>query len=171
MCDQDDDDDGADEEYLPMGDNDGFGEYAYRAPTWHTVVAVVAILLVLIAWAWAANATPADGGHGIYHEWFAKQMVPNENLGTPNQVSCCAESDGHILEDDDWKISGGEYRVRTGKNDDGSERWTVFSNTGVGKPGNTILDYNNNPTGKPVAWWTHLQGVPVPRCFAPGTES
>ncbi len=129
---------------------------------WLTILVWGLWCIMVAAAIGAAQATPSDGGHGAYHEWFAKQMVPDETTR-----GCCAESDGHVLEEEDWKIIDGEYTVRTGP--DGA--WTVFPNTGAGKPKNTILGFNSNPTGKPVAWWTYLNGKAVARCFAPGTLS
>lgn len=112
-----------------------------------------------------AFARMPDPDHpGPHHAWFEAQKVPDGS-----GRSCCAEADGHILEEEDWRIADGEYQVRI----HGS--WITFPNTGQGHEGNTILGETGNPMGKPVAWWlggTLQDGVAepvVPRCLAPGT--
>lgn len=131
---------------------------------WLTIAALIWNYGIFIVMSRAAHAAPPPGSSGIYHAWFAAQKVPDELANTDHPLSCCAEADGHILTDDDWRIADGEYQVRTGP-----DRWTVFPNKGQGKPGNTVLGQTGNPTGNPVAWWLYQDGNPVPRCLAPGT--
>lgn len=108
-----------------------------------------------------AQARLAPGEQpGPYHEWFQSQTVPD---GTGR--SCCAESDGYILSDDQWRIVNGDYQVLV------DDEWVVFANTGQGNRGNTILGNVSNPTGRPVAWWLKISGTVYPFCFAPGTLS
>jgi hypothetical protein len=119
------------------------------------------LLPVLLLCSAAALAHEPDPDHpGPFHKWFEEQKVPD---GTNR--SCCAEADGHVLTEDDWRISVGEYQVHIG------DDWVTFPNTGHGNAGNTILGQTGNPTGGPVAWWLGSGASATPRCFAPGTVS
>lgn len=122
-------------------------------------VLLVASAMALAAGAIIITARMACAHTGEFHEWFNAQKIPD---GTGR--SCCAESDGHVLEEDDWRVgASGEYEVRAGS------EWIVFRNTGEGNPGNTVLGFTNNPTGHPVAWYS--ASMHVPYCFAPGTTT
>lgn len=115
-------------------------------------IAVAALLLGLGVC--QLRAQPPDPDHpGRYHDWFESQVIPP---GDPMAGhSCCKESDGHIIEEDDWRIAGGHYEVRI----DGS--WNEI-------PESRILPESRNPTGHPVIWYINTN-PPSIFCFAPGT--
>jgi hypothetical protein len=109
---------------------------------------------ICLHYAFSAKAHIAD--HPEWDEWFAKQKIPD---GT--QRSCCAKSDVHLLEDNEWRVRNGNYEVIT------AQGWMTFPNNGVGNPGNVVLGEVNNPTGQAVAWFN--PGAPY--CFVAGTQS
>lgn len=117
------------------------------------MVRTLAFLIFAVAAVFPASATPTDGGHGAYHEWFGAQVIPPPDPAAG--TSCCAESDGHIIEEEDWRIASGRYEVRIGTD------WIAIPDT-------RVLPNTRNPTGHPVVWYT-----PGPHifCFAPGTVS
>jgi len=73
------------------------------------------------------NADPALG------PWF-------RSLTTPGGMSCCAEYDGHVLGDGDWRINGDHYEVRI------AQVWRVV-------PSEAVLNRVDNPTGGAVAFY------------------
>lgn len=107
---------------------------------------------------------------GIHDKWFAAQLVPpgNDNAG----LSCCNHSDGHVLEEDDWRIAEGHYQFRFGNGWVAIEDSRVLPYDGA-NPSNP--DAQGNPLGKPVVWYlTHYEGgqvTPSVYCFKAGTES
>lgn len=114
-----------------------------------------------LIWSLSAIAHLAPGQEpGPYAEWFRTQTIPD---GTGR--SCCNTADGHIIDDNDWRIADGEYQVLI------DDEWVTFANTGAGNHGNTILGAVGNPTGHPVAWWLKSGQTVYPFCFAPGTVS
>jgi len=90
-----------------------------------------ALLFLVAATAAAAppqNADPALGS------WFRSLTDPIVGL------SCCAEADGHILSDSDWRANGDRYEIRVA-----GAWWPV--------PPETVLNHVPNPTGGAVAFW------------------
>jgi hypothetical protein len=85
------------------------------------------------------------------HKWFELQHNMNGGL-------CCSEYDGHILEDDEWRITkDGKYQVLVMNVWYDIEPWQ-YRNP-VGGP---------NPTGHAIAWWLiNDSGVHI-YCFTPG---
>ena len=99
------------------------------------------------------------------HPWIERQ---HNVMGQ----SCCTNSDGYLLEEDEWRItpSGGAYEVLI------KGKWYSI-------PPGVMRDSNGgpNPTGKAIVWWTSpyedelggLNGDSEPIhiwCFAPGTQ-
>ncbi len=127
--------------------------------------AILAVTLVIAATQIVKAAPPPGPIDPKIHEWFESQRVPD---GTGR--SCCSESDGHVIREEDWRIADGEYEVTI------EGQWVRFANTGAGQPGNKVLGYTANPMGAPVAWYTLMRGeegrlTVFPYCFAPGTVS
>lgn len=113
------------------------------------------VLGMLAAMAVHAAPPPGTDLNGALHRWFAEQHVPS---GDPQAgMSCCAESDGHIIEEEDWRLNDGHYEIHIGVG-----WWRVRDTQVLG---------SENPTQKPVAWYNrYASGVTI-FCFAPGTLS
>jgi len=104
-----------------------------------------------------ADPPPGTDLTSPLHDWFERQ---HSIAG----AWCCDLSDGHILEDEDWRITSTSgnasgYEIHT------AGRW-------VGVPTTAIRDTNGgpNPTGKAIAWYRldPEYGIRI-YCFAPGT--
>jgi hypothetical protein len=67
-------------------------------------------------------------------EWFHGLENPITGL------SCCDESDGHILSERDWRVAAAGYEVKIGK------EW-------VKVPAEAVLSRVPNPTGGAVAFY------------------
>jgi hypothetical protein len=79
-----------------------------------------------------------------------------------NGANCCSVADGHILNDEDVRTTGGtyEYRART-----------PVGNVWVPVPAYALISGHDNPYGKPIAWYTvRPDNYAVNTwCFIPGT--
>lgn len=87
------------------------------------------------------------------HRWFERQRSVQGKW-------CCNVSDGHVLDDDDWRAAGASYEVRV------NGTWYPI-------PPDTLRDTSGgpNPTGRAVGWWTVMpDGAPYFWCFCPGAE-
>ena len=85
-------------------------------------------------------------------EWMAKQQ---NMIGT----SCCDGTDAYVLEQDEWKIENGIYKVSI------EGKWYDI------RPHVKVnLIHGPNPTGKAVVWYSKVypDGIPI-YCFTPGT--
>jgi hypothetical protein len=117
---------------------------------------VLATAIVLSSWCACAAPPPGTDLNSALHKWFDSQVVPQGDMRAG--LSCCRESDGHIIEEDDWRISDGHYEIHIG------DDWVVVRDT-------QVLS-TQNPTGKPVAWYNRYPNAgAVVYCFAPGTVS
>lgn len=102
-------------------------------------------------------AAPPQNADPVLAPWF-------RSLTNPTIVgeSCCAEADGHILGDADWREDGDQYEILIGQS-----WWPV--------PPQSVLDHVPNPTGGAVAFWElHGHGVhkgPRIYCFVRPAES
>jgi hypothetical protein len=113
-------------------------------------------LLVFLA-AVTATAAPPQNADPSLASWF--RSLTNPVVG----LSCCAEADGHILSDADWRTKGNGYEIRVGEN-----WWPV--------PPETVLNHVPNPTGGAVAFWEahrHQKNDRPPNiyCFVRPVES
>lgn len=112
--------------------------------------------LVFLASITAVAAPPPDANPALA-VWFRSLTNP-VILGE----SCCSEADGHILGDDDWRVTRDGYEVRVA-----NAWWQV--------PPETVLNNVPNPTGGAVVFWEpHGKGVHrAPRiyCFVRPPES
>lgn len=112
------------------------------------------MLALAVAVAQATFAAPPAGVtvDPALHEWFEKQY---------NQVGgwCCNLSDGHILDDEDWRTSNGAYEVRI------EDVWYPIAPDKLRRG-----DGGPNPTGHAIVWYTTGTGQIVIYCFCPGFE-
>jgi hypothetical protein len=104
-----------------------------------------------------ATAAPPPNADPSLASWF--RSLTNPVVG----LSCCAEADGHILSDADWRTKGNGYEIRIGEN-----WWPV--------PPETVLNHVPNPTGGAVAFWEahrHQKSDRPPNiyCFVRPVES
>jgi hypothetical protein len=83
-------------------------------------------------------------------EWF-------HSLATAGGGRCCDEADGTGVDDIDWDLKDGHYRVRI------EGEWTVV-------PDNRIVQEPNR-IGRAVVWTYYQDGHPVIRCFMRGSLS
>ena len=89
--------------------------------------------IVFLATATATAAPPPNADPSLA-SWF--RSLTNPVVG----LSCCAEADGHILSDADWRSNGAGYEIRVN-----GTWWPV--------PPETVLNHVPNPTGGAVAFW------------------
>lgn len=84
------------------------------------------------------------------HAWFERQ----HNV---SGAWCCDISDGHILNDEEWRMTGDHYEALI------LGRWYPI------QPDQLRRDMNDpNPTGSAVVWYLVIEmGVTI-FCFAPG---
>lgn len=102
--------------------------------------------LMLTAFAKAAPPAKTDP---TLAPWFRSLHNPTID------ISCCAESDGHILRDDQWRVAGDHYQIIIG-----GKWWDV--------PPDAVLSRVDNPTGGAVAFWLSFaapDGPPRILCF------
>src|SRR5207253_4894122 len=70
----------------------------------------IAVFIFILVFGLSIIAAPARDLDGRYaasplKPWF-------ESLQSKRGVACCADADGNVLLDSDWKSSGGHYAVR-----------------------------------------------------------
>lgn len=94
------------------------------------LIALVAVLLFL---PWRALASPPPNADPSLGPWF-------RSLTSPAGESCCAEYDGHVLSDADWRVAGDHYEVRIAK------VWRIV-------PAAAVLNRVDNPTGGAVVFY------------------
>jgi hypothetical protein len=81
-----------------------------------------------------------------------------ESLRNKLGLYCCAEADGHPLDDGEWDITDNKYRVFL------QGEWTVV-------PDDAVLS-GPNKFGKAIVWFKNPWGVPDDtriQCFLPGS--
>ena len=108
---------------------------------------------LLAAPALAALPPDADPTSPL-HNWFEHQF-------SVQGTWCCDVSDGHVLNDDEWRATADGFEVRI------AGVWQPI-------PNDTLRDPKGgpNPTGRAVIWFTKPNDrSPVYHiyCFAPGT--
>jgi hypothetical protein len=111
------------------------------------------LLIVLLLLTTPALARDPDGKYAqanpSLHQWF-------KSLHNDLDVYCCAEADGHELNDDDWRHVGDHIDVFV------EGVWMTVPITKVLK--------EPNRAGKPIVWYTYMNGIPEIKCFIPGVE-
>jgi hypothetical protein len=119
--------------------------------------ALLTVSVIAMAASPAALTAPPPGTdlNSPTHIWFEQQ---HNVRGQP----CCANSDGHILDDKDVRTRDGAYEVQI------EGIWYPVRPDAMRDP----LRGGPNPTGHPIVWYTRtfttLPGVVI-SCFAPGT--
>ena len=126
---------------------------------WQLAIAVamlvgLLIIAILAIFSIAATATPAlardDGRYAgsALKSWF-DQLASRKGL-------CCSFADGWAIEDADWDVAGGHYRVRI------EGQW-------VDVPDEALVTVPNR-FGRAVVWPTRDEtGAIGIRCFMPGS--
>ena len=96
----------------------------------------------------AAHASPPPSASPALAPWFQSLRDPVSG------VSCCAEVDGHILSDDDWRTTNNGYQVRI------KGEW-------LDVPPSRVLDRTDNPTGGAVVFYERSRWLEHPPviCF------
>lgn len=112
------------------------------------------LLLVLAALCLAETvyAAPPPNADPALAPWFRSLRSP-----TNNDISCCAEADGHVLRESDWRTKGNGYQVRV----DG--RWRKV-------PPGAVLNHVDNPTGGAVVFYPPDVRDPPIFCFVRPAE-
>ena len=114
----------------------------------HHAVRIVFLLLNLTRY----DGPPVDPD---LHEWFEQQTSHGGHL------PCCSEADGHVLSEEEWRLSGGTYQVFI------EDKWRDVPQEAMVDPG-----HGPNRLAKPIVWYrknSHSGGEPVIDCFMPGT--
>ncbi len=100
-----------------------------------------------------ALADPAPGTNldAPMHQWFERQY-------SLRGAWCCNLSDGHLLDDTEWRSTAGNFEVLIS-----GHWWPVEADK--------LRDPNGgpNPTGKAIVWYTTGESGLNIYCFAPGT--
>jgi hypothetical protein len=111
------------------------------------------VILVALARNAAEAKAPANADPDLA-PWF-------QGLTAPSGMSCCAEADGHILADSEWRIIADHYEIKV------KGAW-------VAVPQDRVLDRADNPTGGAVAFyptpWEEAAPPPV-CCFVRPSET
>lgn len=106
-------------------------------------------LAVTVVFAGTAIAKPPPDANPALHGWFQSLRQPGTGL------SCCGNSDCHILGSKQWRAGRGGYQVHIG-------------NAWVGVPRGRVLEHQSNPSGGAVACYDDRRIV---FCFVPGPEA
>jgi hypothetical protein len=121
--------------------------------SWLVALIVVALALgVTLAAIAVAQSRDLDGRYldSPLKDWF-ERLESEKGL-------CCSFSDGEVVEDFDWDVRGGRYRVRI----DG--RWIVVPDEAVVRQPNKF--------GPAVVWpYPGLENETMILCFMPGSLS
>jgi hypothetical protein len=91
-------------------------------------------------------------------QWAGNPLQPwFESLRNKLGLHCCAEADGHPLDDGEWDTKDNNYRVFL------RGEWTVV-------PDDAVLS-GPNKFGKAMVWFRNPWGLPDTRilCFLPGS--
>ena len=91
-------------------------------------------------------------------KWAGDPLQPwFESLRNKLGLYCCAEADGHVLDDGEWDTKDNNYRVFV------QGEWAVV-------PDDAVLS-GPNKVGKAIVWFKNPWGVPDTRiqCFLPGS--
>lgn len=108
------------------------------------VLLITSILLVGLAWPRDLNG---DYAGSPLHAWFDK-LSSGKGL-------CCSFADGQQINDVDWDVKDGHYRVHLGK------EW-------IDVPDNALVTVPNK-FGPAVVWPYDGGGYTAIRCFLPGS--
>jgi hypothetical protein len=121
-----------------------------RARHRRNVCGSAALVAASAVFAFAAGASPPAHVDPALAPWF--QTLANPVSG----MSCCAEYDGHILANGDWRATANGYQVQ-------------IAGTWRDVPAQAVLNHVANPTGGAVAFFPP-GGAPI-YCFVRPTDS
>ena len=89
-------------------------------------------------------------------KWVGDPLQPwFESLRNKHGLYCCAEADGHPLDDGEWDMKGDSYRVFI------EGEWT-------GVPNDAVLS-GPNKFGKAIVWFRGAKPDTRIQCFIPGS--
>lgn len=111
------------------------------------------LCLVAVLVSGTALAAPPPNADPSLAPWFRSLKSP-----VYDGMSCCAEADGHILRDGDWRIVGNRYEVKI------HGKWRIV-------PPRAVLNRADNPTGGAVAFYPPGIRNPPIYCFVRPAES
>ena len=113
----------------------------------------LAVLIALFPVMALAAPPPETDLNSSLHWWFERQH-------SIHGAWCCDLSDGHLLDDQDWRAVGAGYEVRI------AGVWFPVAESAMRDPSG-----GENPTGHAIVWYTipPRGGAPTIYCFAPGT--
>ena len=113
------------------------------------LIVSLGVVWVLLYLAIGADARDVDGryANSPLHDWF-------EHLRS-GKGPCCADADGNVLKDSDWRSKDGHYQVFI------AEQWRDVPDDAV------VLD--PNLFGRTMVWPYYVNGEPFIRCFMPGS--
>ena len=94
-------------------------------------------------------------GHARAHDYQRPELNSWYESLHSGKGPCCDGSDAKRIDDADWEINDGHYRVRI----DGE--W-------VDVPNDAVVD-GPNRAGHTMVWPYYLNGQPKARCFMPGS--
>lgn len=104
------------------------------SPTAALLANIIAAIIVGVLMVHVDAAPPQGTIDSAIAAWF-------EGLRAPSGAFCCAEADGHILADEDWRTRGDGYEFRA------LGRWYPV-------PPAAVLAHVANPTGGAVVFFT-----------------
>lgn len=122
-------------------------------PDTRLAVGALALLGVAMFAGWMAHGAPPPGTDlsSPVHQWFERQR----NM---RGVNCCSISDGHVIDNDEWRVVGDRYEVLI------NGEWHRVLPEKLRDPAG-----GPNPMGKAVVWYTTAFGPVMIYCFSPGT--
>jgi len=121
---------------------------------------LLAMVLVGIAVIGKALAAPPENANPEFRDFFERQRIPGLN------VHCCSVEDGRVV---DYRIAGDHIEVLLTKEvfpwlDDDHVGWTAVDR-------HSIIENEQNPIGKAVAWVSKLSRTYSAGVFGPETRS
>ena len=117
-------------------------------------------LLSILATATALGISSASShGPPELTPWF-------ESLHSKNKIACCDGGDATRIEDADWESKAGHYRVRLPRSPQGYG--VGEAGVWVDVPDEAVVEVPNKD-GRTLVWPYYVNGMPVVRCFLPGS--
>ena len=101
-------------------------------PRWLIWLLMLGLMSVLIH---IARSEPPENANPALSAWF--NSLTNPQTGG---ISCCAQADGHILNERQWRVDGDHYMIKIAGN------WYDV-------PPEAVLQHVENPTGGAVAFY------------------
>lgn len=117
---------------------------------WLLLGAAIVVALIVVMFMLPASVLAHDHEHPELNGWF-------ESLHNGSGGPCCDGTDANRVDDADWEMKDGHYRVRI----DGE--W-------VDVPDNAVVP-GPNRANRAMVWPYWIDGHPRARCFIPGSMS